>query len=489
MSAIPDQSPASTGSSGPADLSTEHKRGKHLNRTMSKSSRRDCRINIGLAFKNWRSLKVSYGFRSDAEMALNLLDERLKTLPPGSGPTRASDMKLKISQSEVQTLIEQEVQKAVANRERELQSVIQHIQDTNDEIRLETSIQKLENRINAIARRAEVVFSHIANTQKQSSPSSTGNTDILRESPQHDPVEAMSQIEKKRTSCEAKGGELLQMMETTRNALKRLCADNEVLTTAMADLEPQEPPPVLTPWGSPDSKEINRGLKSRCSSNEDLCEKKPPPCLVPFDSSECMVGSGFIRKLSSTIKREVTDFQEEDYNDKKLEHFEEPVAKRIKKDDSPPSQSSSPPLKEIEGIEPMKDVEDMFFYPPLPNIPFPSVLKMEAASYSMPQRVEVNLAFIRNPTRISVLWNVEDKNPCAPPMESYTILLTMETFKGSGVFLKWDTYDKLEAKSLPMCALINKYKRGHRLCAAVVGKDIFGRYGPYSKVATAILPD
>ncbi|MEQ2184761.1 hypothetical protein GOODEAATRI_011418, partial [Goodea atripinnis] len=144
-------------------------------------------------------------------MALNLLDE-LKTLPPGSGPTRASDMKLKISQSEVQTLIEQEVQKAVANRERELQSVIQHIQDTNDEIRLETSIQKLENRINAIARRAEVVFSHIANTQKQSSPSSTGNTDILRESPQHDPVEAMSQIEKKRTSCEAKGGELLQMM-------------------------------------------------------------------------------------------------------------------------------------------------------------------------------------------------------------------------------------------------------------------------------------
>ncbi|MEQ2248102.1 hypothetical protein ILYODFUR_015860 [Ilyodon furcidens] len=143
MSAIPDQSPASTGSSGPADLSTEHKRAKHLNRTRSKSSRHDCRINIGLAFKNWRSLKVSYGFRSDAEMALNLLDE-LKTLPPGSGPTRASDMKLKISQSEVQTLIEQEVQKAVANRERELQSVIQHIQDTNDEIRLETSIQKLE---------------------------------------------------------------------------------------------------------------------------------------------------------------------------------------------------------------------------------------------------------------------------------------------------------------------------------------------------------
>ncbi|PWA33289.1 hypothetical protein CCH79_00013623 [Gambusia affinis] len=131
----------------------------------------------------------------------------------------------------------------------------------------------------------------------------------------------------------------------------------------------------------------------------------------------------------------------------------------------------------------------MLVFPPFPNMPFPAVLKKEAASYKMPPKVDVNLAFIRNPTRVSVLWNVEDKDPNLPPMESYTILLTMETSKGSNIFLKWDTYDKLQAKTLPMCALINKFKRGHKLCAVVVGKDIFGRYGPYSKVVTAILPD
>lgn len=44
----------------------------------------------------------------------------------------------------MQALIEQEVHKAVANKERQIESVIQHIQDTNDEASFVTSIQRLE---------------------------------------------------------------------------------------------------------------------------------------------------------------------------------------------------------------------------------------------------------------------------------------------------------------------------------------------------------
>ncbi|KAM4535407.1 uncharacterized protein atf7ip2 [Fundulus diaphanus] len=411
----------------------------------------------------------------------------MKTLPPAPGPTEASDMKLKICQSQVQALIEQEVRKAVENKERQLQSVIQEIQDTNNESRFETSIQKLESRVDAVSRRAEVALAYMAKIQKQTSPSSAGNTGGLRQSPERVPVEAVSQSTKK-TNCEAKKGALLELMENTRNALKRFRTHNEGLTAALADLDQEEPPPVLTPWGSPNEKEIRGSI---CSSNEDLSERKPPPRLIPFDSSDGVVGSVSVTKVASQLsveKREPTDLQEDDHDDK-LKHLDEQTTKRLKKEHSSAGHSSSPELKEVEGIELMKDVEDMLFCPPLPKISFPSALKMEAALYSMPQIVEVKLAFIKNPTRISVLWNVVDEDPCAPPMESYTIFLTMETYKGSGVFLKWDTYDKLEAKSLPMCALINKFKRGHRLCAAVVGKDVFGRYGPFSKVATAILPD
>ncbi|XP_054892225.1 activating transcription factor 7-interacting protein 2 isoform X2 [Poeciliopsis prolifica] len=387
-------------------------------------------------------------------------------------------MRLKISQSEVQTLIEQEVQNAVANKERQMESIIQHIQDTNDKASFETSIQKLESRIDAIARRAEVALSHLARTKKQSSASSTGNTDILGKGPEHDPSEASSQIGTMRTNCEAKSGELLKMMDMTRKALKNIHADKEELTAALADLED---PPVLTPRCSPVSKGRKVGQKNQWSSNEDLCEKPSPPCLSPCVSSE--------HKKIGSIKTEATDSCNKDRDNGNRGHDDEPVAKRLKQEASSPRHSSSPAPNDLESMESMNNAEEMLVCPPLPHIPFPAVLNKEAASYKMPPRVDVNLAFIRNPTRVSVLWNVEDDDPDFPPMESYTILLAMETSKGNGVFLKWDTYDKLQAKSLPMCALINKFKRGHKLCAVVVGKDIFGRYGPYSKVATAILPD
>ncbi|XP_061593034.1 activating transcription factor 7-interacting protein 1-like [Cololabis saira] len=133
--------------------------------------------------------------------------------------------------------------------------------------------------------------------------------------------------------------------------------------------------------------------------------------------------------------------------------------------------------------------ESWITYPPLPATTSPSVLSSTAVLYSIPQKLEVNLALI-NPTQLSVLWDVVEKDPFAPPMESYTIFLAMEKVKGSDVFSDWHTYKKVEALALPMRALIKKYKkRGHRVCAAVLGKDIFGRYGPYSDVVTATMPE
>lgn len=66
------------GRKGPAQKkvkpSTKHKKRKHLSQNLRSSADRS-RVNIGLAFGSWRELKAEKGLKSDAEVALCLLDE------------------------------------------------------------------------------------------------------------------------------------------------------------------------------------------------------------------------------------------------------------------------------------------------------------------------------------------------------------------------------------------------------------------------------
>ncbi|KAM4530303.1 uncharacterized protein atf7ip2 isoform 2-T3 [Odontesthes bonariensis] len=387
------------------------------------------RVSIGAAFNNWRSLKAAYGLKTDAEVAHYLLDA-MKRLPPTSASAETSDLKTK---SEVQTLIEREVHRAVAENETKLQGLSETIQQLNNDVSLDISIKNLEARIDTVSRRAEVALSYIRKTQKKSPLPSLVNVDIIRGNPEDDAMETVSwskaPTDKKRVDCTAKSEELFRIMETTKYALKRIRRDKEAITTAIADMSPENPPPILSHKYS---------YEGTTSSVADFNPDQPPPVLSR---------NGFPERMD--FKKEPEDHEEIESDDQK----------------------------------------DWLYYPPLPPTTFPSVLSIDAASYSIPQKLEVNLALIRNPTRLSVLWNVTEEDPSAPPMESYSIFLTMENVKESGVFPDWHTYDKVQAKALPMCALIKKYKPGHKVCAAVLGKDVFGRYGPYSKVVTATIPN
>ncbi|KAL3054075.1 hypothetical protein OYC64_006414 [Pagothenia borchgrevinki] len=419
----------------------------------------DARVNIGSAFETWSEVKASKGLKSDAELAL--LD-KMKRLPTNSDSSGPSNKKIKLSQSEVQTLIEQEVQTALKKKENKLLGLIGTIQEQDESLDYKSSLQKLEERMNTVTRRAEAAIAFMTKTHKENPQPSLDNVKIKREDSAKDkkiPPGFKSDIE----SME-KRVEFLNMMKKNKTGLTKMQEDNESLKAVIA--KQKLPPPVPTPNGSSDCK-------------ESLIKKEPDV----EDSKQSVEDS----KQSVEDSKQSVEDSKQSVEDSKQSVEDSKQSVELKavmvKEENLSSDHSSPNPTNTEQ-------DELYSYPPLPSTNFPSILSIEVASYNLPGRPKVNVALIKNPVGLSVLWSVEDKDPsAAPPMDSYGLFMTMEKVKGSGVFPSWTALGEVAAVPLPMCVMISKYKPGHTVCVAVIGKDKFGRYGPYSTVVNATIPD
>ncbi|KAM9843333.1 uncharacterized protein atf7ip2 isoform 2-T2 [Aulostomus maculatus] len=361
---------------------------------------------------------------------------RVKRTSPLSA---SSGGKMKVSRSELQRIVEQEVSRVVTENETKLQDLAELIQQLDHGFDYESVIRRLEARVKLMTKRAEAAIAHTKKTEKKSSPLLLREVDVIRSDSEDEPI-ILSQTDGQSIDFKDKSSDVIQIMETTRKALKKMRADNRALTSAIEDLIDDLPPPVLTPYGSPELKK------------PDMIMKKQPN-----------VDQG------QEIKVE------------KLKALKETKAEQMKEECLSPSHGNNPKSSPSQ--------QDELAYPPLPLTQFPSTLNMEAASFNIPLKVKVQLALIKHPGCLSVLWNTEEKDPSEAPIESYSILMTMEKVKGSGVLPDWSTLGVVRGQSLPMCVFITKYKPGHKVCIAVVGKDVYGRYGPYSEVVTAIIPE
>ncbi|XP_029015561.1 activating transcription factor 7-interacting protein 2 isoform X2 [Betta splendens] len=353
----------------------------------------------------------------------------MKQLPSRSTSSGSNDKKMiRLSKSEMRAMVEQEIQRTIKENEARLQVLIDTFEQLESGDVYEHSIQKLEARINIVAKKAEAALACII-TEKKNPPSSLVNikNEIERTVPQDKSADSVE-----------KDADLFQMMENTRKSLKKMQSETKAVKAAIAGLGRTEdlPPPVLTPYGSPNFK-----------------------------------------GHASFIKKEV-EATPENANAEEQEQIQEPKAKRVKVEC----------LSTDQSIIPARNTMEVHSYPPLPSIPFPSVLSMEAASYNIPPRPEVQVALIRDPPGLSVLWNLEKADPCAAPMDSYRVYMTAEKVTGTDNFSDWMIVGEVRAIELPIGVMVNKYKSGCKTCVAVVGKDIFNRFGPFSKVVSVVIP-
>lgn len=120
---------------------------------------------------------------------------------------------------------------------------------------------------------------------------------------------------------------------------------------------------------------------------------------------------------------------------------------------------------------------------PLPDRPFPTTFPAAAASKTLPQEPSLNVWHAESaerPEGLYLRWHVEKEDPDAPPMDSYFIYVAQEN--PDGTFSHWTQIGHVAAMCLPIGCHLSGFPGYRRLCFAVVGKDKFGRYGPYSQV-------
>ncbi|KAG7283534.1 hypothetical protein CRUP_012594 [Coryphaenoides rupestris] len=356
------------------------------------------------------------------------------------------ETKMTFSKAEVREMVKTEVQNAKKQSHAQLDGLLETIQQLSNDTHYERAVGQLEIQIEKLKRRADAAIDHVMKLDANSSqdtpqlkiprPSTAGTAKSKVSRSDLGDDSALTASHSKHSSVNTgdtavkDNRKLLQAMEATRSTMIMMQANNEALK----------------------------------SIRDDFKEETSTPCEGhKFDEMHAVPIEEWDRMLAVV----------------KEEPQEQPICMNIETE----------PLDQDESSSHKHPEQKASVYPPLPDRPFPSILNMEAASYNIPSRLGLKLALIRKPPGLSVLWNVEEEDPSAPPMDSYSVYMSVEKEKGGGVFPEWITLGEVNAIPLPMCIMIVKFKPGFKTCFVVVGKDVFGRYGPYSEIVHVVVPN
>ncbi|XP_048058797.1 activating transcription factor 7-interacting protein 2 isoform X4 [Megalobrama amblycephala] len=342
----------------------------------------------------------------------------------------------KLPRSEIERIISDKVGAAVEQSDLKMKNLMERISEVNSEPQYDARIKKLEAHVRKIKRRGDAVFAYIRKfrsleiSHSQSPPSLSP--------PPGQPQRCISPAE--------------PLINMSRSSVNGGCfSDNASVSSAVNDC-------VMSTLRRP---------------------KK-----------------GFWQSLRS--KKQVVDLTDEDraarLNEERLV-TQPPVQKLVPSKPEQSKPSSTPPIAIKEEKQSVTEDQHRVSSPvqlekedwhsklhPFPATPFPKELPVLAASYNLPQKPVVKLARIGSAQELGIAWNVDRKDPHVAEMDSYNIYVSHE--HKNGTFSEWKCLGVIKAMPLPMACKVSDCKGDKRLCFIVVGKDIFGRYGPYSDIRT-----
>ncbi|KAK1341358.1 hypothetical protein QTO34_017764 [Cnephaeus nilssonii] len=117
---------------------------------------------------------------------------------------------------------------------------------------------------------------------------------------------------------------------------------------------------------------------------------------------------------------------------------------------------------------------------PLPEAPQPPRLPPEAASTSLPQKPHLKLARVQSQNGIVLSWSVLEVDRTCATVDSYHLYAYHEE-PSATVPSQWKKIGEVKALPLPMACTLTQFVSGSKYYFAVRAKDIYGRFGPFSR--------
>ncbi|XP_067270764.1 activating transcription factor 7-interacting protein 2 isoform X3 [Pseudorasbora parva] len=345
----------------------------------------------------------------------------------------------KLPRSEVEKIISDKVGTAVEQSDLKMKNLLERIGEVNSEPQYDARIKKLEAHVRKIKRRGDAVFAYIRKfrslgiSHSQSPPSLTP--------PPCQPPRCISPAEPiiNISRSSVNGGSFID------NASVSSAVNDCVMSTLRRPKEGFWQSLVTVSRSKKQVVDLTEEERVSRLNEESLVTQPPDQKLEPSKAEQSIPSSA----PPKPIKEENQSVMEE-------------------------SRVSSPVQLEKEGWH--------FKLHPFPDTPFPKELPVVAASYNLPQKPVVKLARIGSAQELGIAWNVDRKDPHVAEMDCYYIYVSHE--HKNGTFSEWKCLGVIKAMPLPMACKVSDCKGDKRLCFIVVGKDIFGRYGPYSDIRT-----
>ncbi|XP_050961683.1 activating transcription factor 7-interacting protein 2 isoform X2 [Labeo rohita] len=383
--------------------------------------------------------RLQFNLKSSANVYIETCMKRSRNEDDSFHSGQESGQKAnKLPRSEVEKIIADKVVTAVEQSDYKMKNLMERINEVNSEPKYDARIQKLEAHVRKIKRRGDAVFAYIRKfrslgSSQSQSPPSVSSPPVSP--PPEQPQRCISPAE--------------PTVNIYRSSVNGECfSDNASVSSADNDCD-------MTTLRRP-KKGFWQSLRSKNPvvdlTEEDRARLKEES-LVTQELDQQLEPSSKLKQPSSTppvaIKEENQSVPEED---------------RV---------SSSVQLEEEAWHSKL---------PPFPDTPFPKELPVVAASHNLPQKPVVKLARIGSAQELGIAWNVDRKDPHAAEMDCYYIYVSHE--HKNGTFSGWKCLGEIKAMALPMACKVSDCKGDKRLCFIVVGKDVFGRYGPYSDIRT-----